>query len=177
MFPGALNHPKTEAGGPPEAPRGRLRGRYVGLDVGKARCGISISDEDGRVATPIAVVPASGVGPLAEAITKCVAALESSVYGSGSPTIAGLVVGLPLDESGGEGDAARGVRSLAHALAAIMGVPLHFEDERMTTRLAEANLVAQDVSRRKRKGVRDAAAAALILQSFLDKMNRERPAK
>jgi putative Holliday junction resolvase len=168
---------RTNIPNPPDVSERTGRGRHVGLDVGRARCGISVSDGEGRVATPIAVVPASGVGALAEAITKCIAALDASPYGGAPSTIAGLVVGLPLDEAGREGDAARNVRSLAHALAAILGVPLYFEDERMTTRLSEANLVAQDVSRKRRKSVRDAAAAALVLQSFLDKMNRERTAK
>jgi putative holliday junction resolvase len=80
----------------------------------------------------------------------------------------GLVLGLPLDLSGEEGEAARRVRDLGAALAAHLGCVVHYWDERFSTAAAERALLEGNVRRKQRKQLVNHVAATLILQSFLD---------
>jgi putative Holliday junction resolvase len=86
-----------------------------------------------------------------------------------------LVVGLPLDEEGDESDWTAEVRAFGDKLALRTGLPVHYVDERMTSARAERAVRASGLSRtqREQKGRVDAAAAALILQAWLDNRARE----
>jgi putative Holliday junction resolvase len=70
--------------------------------------------------------------------------------------------------NGTEGEQARAVREFAQALEGAAGIPVELWDERLTSAEAERVLLEADLSRRKRKGLRDELAAVLILQSWLD---------
>jgi putative holliday junction resolvase len=140
------------------------RRRYLGLDIGSRRIGVAVGDELGIVASPVGFVDA---GPRAGAEMRRLI----DRYG-----ITELVVGIPTSMSGGEGPQAREVRAAAQALGRELGLPLTYWDERLTTIIAERSLVTGGRSRQQRRQEVDAAAAAVMLQGFLDyqAMNRRR---
>ena len=85
-----------------------------------------------------------------------------------------MVIGLPLSLSGDEGPAARAARTEARALATLIAVPIETFDERLTTVTAERALAEAGVRGRARRQVVDKVAAAVILQSFLDRTAGDR---
>lgn len=131
-------------------------GRMLGLDIGGRRIGVAISDELGLVASPVAMVlRGPGVArELRDLVTK---------YGA-----IRLIAGLPVGMSGREGPQAAEVRAYTDAIAIDVGLPLEYWDERLSTSIAERSLIASGTRRDKRRQRIDAAAAAVILQSYLD---------
>src|SRR6476620_7516569 len=83
-------------------------------------------------------------------------------------TPVGFVVGIPRSMSGKEGPQAKEVRAYATALASDLKLPLTFWDERLTTVIAERSLISGGRNRQQRKAEIDAAAAAVMLQGYLD---------
>lgn len=140
--------------------------RLLGLDIGGRRIGVAVSDELGMIASPVGMIDRQG--DVAAQLRKLVAD-----YGASR-----LVAGLPVGLSGREGPQAEETREIADALAAEVGLPLEYWDERLTTSIAEQTLIAQGTRREKRKQKIDAVAAAVILQGYLDnqrwKANRRR---
>lgn len=134
------------------------RMRLLGLDVGAKTIGVAVCDDDGIVATPLRTLPRHGG-------ERDLQAVGAVVQETGAKA---LVVGLPLDLSGDEGDAARRVRALGEALAAHLACPVHYWDERFSTAAAERALLEGNVRRKRRKEVINHVAAALILQSFIE---------
>ncbi len=137
-------------------------GRSIGLDVGFKRIGVAVSDEMRLFAQPwevIARVPGpAGMAAAIEAVAGLVKSLQAGE----------VVVGLPRNMNGTLGPAGRAVMDFAAALGERLDCPVTFIDERLTSRAAERVLLEADLSRQKRKGVRDKLAAALILQGRLD---------
>ena len=131
--------------------------RIAALDVGDARIGVAVSDELGITAQGIGVVARVGGRRDLEALSTLLAPYE--------PTL--LVVGLPLELSGKEGPQATKVRVFATKAADHLGIPLEFQDERLTTVAAERALLEADLSRRRRRQLIDQVAATLILQAYL----------
>lgn len=80
-----------------------------------------------------------------------------------------IVVGLPTGLSGVEGPSAEAARTVGTAVAEATGLPVEYQDERFTTVTAEAALLEGGVRRAKRRDVRDKVAAAVILQTYLDR--------
>jgi putative Holliday junction resolvase len=80
-----------------------------------------------------------------------------------------IVVGLPVALSGAEGSAAAAAREFGAEVAAMSDLPVEFCDERFTTVVAERALLEAGARRKKRKGVRDKVAAAVMLQDYLDR--------
>lgn len=139
------------------------RERIMGLDVGGKRTGVAIADELDISASPIGFVPRGG-DDLAE--------LRALIARYG---ITRLVVGLPSSLSGREGMQAADVRAYADSLAAELGLPIAYWDERLTSTMAERSLIDSGARRSKRKEQIDAVAAAIMLQSYLDaRANRRR---
>jgi putative Holliday junction resolvase len=130
--------------------------RVMGLDVGGKRIGVAVSDELGLIATPVGFVTRGARDR--DELRKLVAR-----WG-----VARLVVGLPTGLSGREGPQAAEVRAFADALAADLGLPLDYWDERLTTAIAERALIESGRRRERRKEQVDAVAAAIMLQSYLD---------
>ena len=127
----------------------------VALDVGERRVGLAVSDPSGTLATPYGVVQRrSKAEDFAE-----VARLVETVAAER------VVVGLPLLLSGEMGPQARRVVRYARALAGMLSVPVELVDERYSTLTADALLV--EAGRQRRVPI-DAAAAAVILQEYLD---------
>ena len=81
-----------------------------------------------------------------------------------------LVVGMPKNMNGTKGDRAEKTEEFVEKMKAVIDLPVTFWDERLSTVMAERQLIAADVSRKKRKGVIDKMAAVVILQGYLDRL-------
>lgn len=134
--------------------------RALGIDLGSARIGVAVSDSAGRVATPVATVARQGRDRAADhrRLAELVEEWEAAT----------VVVGLPLSLDGGRGPAADGVLAEIEELRAVLAVPVETVDERFTTVTADRALRAQGVKGKARTAVIDQAAAAVLLQSWLD---------
>jgi len=141
-----------------------MSGRILGIDLGEKRVGLALSDPMGMIASPLGKIEFKGAQNLVAEIGKIVRQKEVSE----------VVIGLPIRTSGKKGGQAVQAERFAEMLEARLGIPVHLCDERLTTSAAERALLESDMSRGKRKLVRDQVAASLILQSFLE-LRRSRP--
>jgi putative Holliday junction resolvase len=137
---------------------GAETGRVLGLDLGDARIGVAVSDPDRRLAVPMGTIHVGQPPGELKAVAALVAEQEA----------AAVVIGLPRSMSGEEGSRAVLARQFGAALAAIVHVPIEFQDERLSTVEAERTLREAGVGGRKQRRVVDRTAAAVILQSWLD---------
>lgn len=134
--------------------------RSIGLDIGARYIGVAMSDPEGVSASPFEVLKdVSGEELLSYVKEK----VEQGVKL--------VVVGLPLDKRGEEGAQATMTRSYSHVLEGIEDIELIYWDERLTTVEAERRLRETGRSTRRRRV--DAEAAAVLLQSYLDRVGRE----
>jgi putative Holliday junction resolvase len=132
----------------------------IALDVGERRIGVAISDPTGALATPHSVIQRRSKAEDFAAVARLVDELEAER----------VVVGLPLSLNGGMGPQARRVSRYTRALAQALSVPVELYDERYSTVTAE-ELLAGSGRRRGRVSI-DAAAAAVILQDYLESKKR-----
>ncbi len=132
--------------------------RVCALDLGKARVGVALSDELGLLAHPRAPFDGRNRKALLRAIAEL--AREESV--------ALFLVGLPLDMTGEAGSAARKAEVFAQEVANATGCNVQLLDERLTTVEAEARFRAQGLARHEMRSRIDGAAAAVLLQGWLD---------
>ena len=132
----------------------------MALDYGRRRIGVAATDPLRVVAQPRGVVGAGSppVEPSAE-LLDLVRELE--------PTL--IVVGIPVNMDGTEGEMAREARRFVDGLSAATGIATVLRDERLTTVEAERTIRSMDLPRRKRhdRGLRDALAAAVLLDDYL----------
>jgi putative Holliday junction resolvase len=133
--------------------------RYLGIDYGKARIGIAISDEYGKIALPLMTLSKKPFSELFKDLHKILQEYQP---------IREIIVGLPLLLSGKESEMAKEVRDFAEKLRDALGLSIIFWDERLTSLQAERMLKQQSISRKKRVGKTDQLSAMLILQSYLD---------
>ncbi len=141
----------------PYRPKPRRPGpKLVGLDLGERRIGIAVSDDTGIIASPDRIIDLRN-GSLAD-----VASLVAEVGATG------IIVGLPKGMSGEEGFQAREARTQAAELEKLVDVPVIFWDERLTSAIADRALEQGGRRARDRRTARDAIAAAIMLQSYLD---------
>lgn len=133
-------------------------GRTLGIDYGTRRLGFAISDETGIVATPLFT---RDIRSMDEAV------LCASEVGA-ERKVERMVVGLPLNMDGSKGAMAVEVEAFVGRLRDRVGIDVAVWDERLSTGLVERMLVSADVSRARRKEVRDKLAAQVILQGYLD---------
>ncbi|MGC8475556.1 MAG: Holliday junction resolvase RuvX [Acetobacteraceae bacterium] len=135
--------------------------RLLGIDPGRKRVGLALSDAECRLATPHSTL-ARGKLAVAAAAIGAIARAEA---------VGGLVIGLPLQPDGGFGPAAQAARDWALALTEATGLPGAMQDERMSS-VAAAGFLADHtaLSAAKRRAVTDRLAAAIILQSALDRL-------
>jgi putative Holliday junction resolvase len=140
--------------------------RYLGVDYGHRRIGLALSDESAMLARPWQTVAgASSPDRSAERVSACIDVFTQDHPGE---AIAGIVVGLPLRLNGDDNDQTPLAREFARRLAARTGLAVHLQDERLSSHEADARLGVQEKDWRRRKQKLDAAAAAIILQDFLD---------
>jgi putative Holliday junction resolvase len=140
------------------APRGAL----IGLDLGTKTIGVAVSDPDRRLATGVETIARKSF--TADARRILALAAERNVVG--------FVLGLPINMDGSEGPRAQATRAFARNFAKLAEVPIALWDERLSTAAVERDLIAADVSRRKRAAIIDQHAAAYILQGALDRLSR-----
>ena len=142
-------------------------GRLLALDIGARRIGVALSDPTGLLASPLTALSAQGR-------KRDVAAVLDLAREHG---VDGIVVGLPVSLDGELHGQGRTVAAFAKALAAESPVPVETWDERFSTAEAEALLRQSGRQPSRERGRVDAAAAAVILQGFLDARRRESGAR
>jgi putative Holliday junction resolvase len=138
--------------------------RIVGLDVGERRVGVAVSDPTRTLARPVNALATSGLdGNALDCVADAIARLAAEDDGIGS-----IVVGLPRRLDGTANDMTARVEAFAARLGSRTGLPVALQDERLTSREAESRLAIREKDWRARKARIDAAAAAIILQDYLD---------
>jgi len=142
--------------------------RILGVDVGRRRVGFAISDASGTLASPLTTVTVTGLNAVVDRIAERAAALTAEEDG-----LDAIVIGLPKRLNGDASEETAGVLEVIAAVRARIAMPVHHEDERLTSREAESRLAVRERDWRKRKEKIDAAAAAIMLQDFLDRHRAE----
>jgi putative Holliday junction resolvase len=135
--------------------------RILALDPGTKRIGVALSDELGWTAQPLETFERKSLGVDIAHIKDLVSRHE----------VREIVVGMPVRLDGRTGPAAQSAQQFLDAVQAGVGIPVVAWDERLTTKAAEQMLIEADVSRKKRKGVVDRVAAALLLKSYLEHLS------
>ncbi|KPJ55860.1 MAG: hypothetical protein AMS16_03505 [Planctomycetes bacterium DG_58] len=130
----------------------------MGIDYGRVRVGLALSDPLGITAQPLAVLESKSPEVLLTDLGRIVSERE----------VTHVVLGLPLKLDGTEGSAASEARTFAEELRRRLDVPVELWDERLSTVQAERAMLDADMSRTQRKKRRDKVAAQILLQSYLD---------
>lgn len=130
--------------------------KYLAIDFGNKRTGLAICDASETISSPFKVLK---TGP--NMISEIAAIIHSE-------EIEEVVVGLPLNMDDSEGFQAKAVRKFADRLQKYIDITIHFQDERLSSFAAEQKLIGAELTRKKKKGILDAVAAAEILNSFIE---------
>jgi putative Holliday junction resolvase len=146
--------------------------RVLGVDLGGKRIGLALSDDTATLARPWRTIAAGATpGASAQTLAELVAAGrkrdDDEFVGIGA-----VVVGLPRRLSGEDTDQSRATREFASALSDLMALDVHLQDERLTSVEAESRLALREKDWRRRKEKLDAASAAIILQDYLDAIEK-----
>ena len=141
------------------APRGK---RLMGLDVGTKTIGLALSDIRRVIATPLETIRRRRFREDAARLLSLIDARE----------VGGLVIGLPLTLAGIDGPRTQSVRQFARNLAALRHIPVALWDERLSTTAVTREMIAADLTRKRRAEIVDRVAAAYILQGCLDYLAR-----
>lgn len=139
--------------------------RILGIDYGSKRIGLSMSDTSGRTASPLGIrhrVSASQDGEFFRELAR-------------SHQLARVVVGMPEVKVGKEGERAQEARKYGAWMAAELGLPVNFYDERYASIDAEARQRSAGLRARGRKKRRDMLAAQIMLQAYLDAESKDDP--
>lgn len=136
----------------------------MSVDLGKARTGIAVCDKTMFLASPLCVIEEWNREKLADKV--CIKAAENKAEL--------IVVGLPKNMDGSEGDSAKGAREFAEMIRSRCDIPVEMQDERCTTMIAHRYMNDNNVRGKKRKQTVDAAAAAIILQSYIDSLKNRK---
>ena len=138
--------------------------RIVGLDIGEKRIGVAVSDATATLARPLNVLRPTGLETDAlDVVMREIARLAAEEDG-----VSAIVVGLPRRLDGSPTPMTLRVEQFARRLESTATVPVMLQDERLSSREAESRLAVRDKDWRSRKTRLDAAAAAVILQDYLD---------
>jgi putative Holliday junction resolvase len=140
--------------------------------VGERRIGVAVSDATGTLARPVGVVRTSGLD--VDALDRATA--EIARLAGEEDGLTALVVGLPRRLDGSANDMTPRVEAFAQILGRRTSLPIVLQDERLTSIEAESRLATRDRDWRTRKARLDAAAAAIILQDYLDSRPNATPA-
>jgi putative Holliday junction resolvase len=153
------------------APRGTLNWmRLLGIDYGRKRVGLALSDATGTLARPWKTIAVRGSAKqLASDLANEIELLRNESDGLGT-----IVVGLPRRLSGEANEQTAAVEGLAAQLRTLVDVPLVMQDERLSSHEAESLLSRREKDWRKRKAALDQMAAAVILQDYLDSQHGDK---
>ena len=132
--------------------------RIMALDVGSRTIGIACSDALLMTAQGIETIRRTSLENDFNRLRELISEYE----------VHELVVGMPKNMNGTKGDRAEKTEEFVEKMKAVIDLPVTFWDERLSTVMAERQLIAADVSRKKRKGIIDKMAAVVILQGYLD---------
>jgi len=130
--------------------------RYLAIDYGIKRIGLAVCDPSETIVSPLAVI--DGKKDAVEKIAEIVK----------SECVEAIVLGLPLNMDDTYGSQSRLVYKFADQLKTAIKVPIHFQDERLSSFAAEEKLTAGEFSRKQKKKRLDAVSAAQILESFFE---------
>lgn len=130
----------------------------MGLDIGDKWIGVALSDPGGILASPLTIVSCKDE-------ESCIAAILEIINRN---RVKQMVVGLPLSEDGGLGKQAVKIKTFIEHLSRRVAIPIAYCDERFTTISAKSLLNKKRTRKSRNKGRYDDAAAALILQNYLD---------
>lgn len=130
----------------------------MSVDFGKARTGVAVCDKTEFLASPYTVIFEKSPSRLIKKAAECAKETQAEL----------IVVGLPKNMDGSEGESAQNARAFAEKLSALTGIETVMQDERGTTISAHNFLNETNTYGKKRKNVVDAVAATIILQDFLD---------
>jgi putative Holliday junction resolvase len=136
--------------------------RLMGLDVGTRTIGLALSDTRGIIATPLETIRRRR---LREDMVRLFALIDTHRVG-------GLVIGLPLTLAGADGPRTQSVRQFARSLVGLRNLPVALWDERLSTAAVTREMIAADLTRKRRAEIVDRVAAAYILQGCLDLLAR-----
>ncbi|HXC90221.1 MAG TPA: Holliday junction resolvase RuvX [Stellaceae bacterium] len=132
--------------------------RLMGLDVGTKTIGLALSDTRLIIASPLDTIRRRR---FRDDMERLLALVDAHAVG-------GLVIGLPLTLAGGDGPRTQGVRQFARNVVAVRDLPTALWDERLSTAAVEREMIAADITRKRRAEIIDRVAAAYILQGCLD---------
>ena len=132
--------------------------RVLAIDHGTKRMGIALSDPTGTIALPLEYIPAEPFNKFLERLKTLLREKEVEM----------ILIGMPRNMDGSYGPAAAKVQEFVAVLKETIAIPVQTWDERLTSTQANRFLVQADVRRKDRKEKVDKAAAAILLQSFLD---------
>ena len=136
----------------------------MAVDLGKARTGIALCDKTELLASPLTQINEYNREKLLDKISDLAKEKRAEL----------LVVGLPKNMDGSEGESAKNARTFADELAEKTGLPVDMQDERGTTITAHNYLNATDTRGKKRKSVVDALAATIILEDYLNRKHNSK---
>ena len=133
--------------------------RALGVDAGERRIGLAVSDASGLIASPLEVLTIEEGADAAALVAGRARDLD----------VEAIVVGMPIDLRGEEGVAAQNMRGFVERLREATDLPVKTCDERMTSAVVARSMQEAGLSERDRRGQVDKVAAALILQTWLDR--------
>ena len=136
-------------------------GALLGVDPGAKSLGVAVSDSLRMIATPVEIITRGK--KLRPALTRLFDIYDDRAC-------SGLIMGLPLNLDGTTGARVQAAKALAHNILQFRDVPLFFQDERLSSAEAERVMLAADLTRARRAETIDASAAAIILQTALDRL-------
>lgn len=132
--------------------------RVLAIDHGTKRMGIALSDPSGLIAQPLEFIPAEPFADFLARVKELIREKEVEL----------ILIGMPRNMDGSYGPAAAKVNEFVAVLKENIAIPIKTWDERLTSAQANRFLIEADVRRKERKEKVDRAAAAILLQSFLD---------
>jgi putative Holliday junction resolvase len=136
-----------------------VSGRVLALDMGAKRVGVAVSDEMRLSVRPLAALRGTNWKQLVKALSELCEEFD----------VRQVVLGLPLRLDGVEGDAATEVRRVARKLELSLRLPIDFQDERLTSKVAESALRREGLREREVFANADSEAAAIILRDYLSR--------
>ncbi len=132
--------------------------KIMAIDYGDVRTGVAVCDRTEFLASPVGVIEEKSMAKTAEKIVHATKEFDAGM----------LVIGLPVNMDGTEGDRAKKCRKLADIIGAIVTIPVTLYDERRTT-ISAANILSENGTYgKKRKKIIDAVSATIILESYLE---------